>query len=259
MLVFTRGLLGLMNGNVGIIRTMVAEMVPEKELQPRAFSIMPLVWTIGSIFGPAFGGALASPAEKHPDLFGGSAFLKKYPFLLPNLAAAALFVVGILTGWLFLHVGLFRERIGWLADCIQETMEAKKNKRDYGLVLGQMLTRSCTLRKRRRSLKVYYDEDDDERAALLEEDEYNGSKRKSTITPKKPTWGEVFSPQSNLILIAYGMMSMHTMAFDSLIPVFLHYPEQQFHNNPDVNLPFKFIGGFGVGTYTSLLPVQHPV
>jgi hypothetical protein len=28
---------------------MVAEMVPEKELQPRAFSIMPLVWSIGML------------------------------------------------------------------------------------------------------------------------------------------------------------------------------------------------------------------
>lgn len=35
----------------GIIRTVVAEMVPQKVLQPRAFSIMPLVWTIGSILG----------------------------------------------------------------------------------------------------------------------------------------------------------------------------------------------------------------
>lgn len=107
MLVVSRALLGLMNGNVGIIRTMVAEMVPQKELQPRAFSIMPLVWTIGSIFGPAFGGALARPAEKHPGLFGGSEFLRNWPFALPNIAAAAFFVVGIATGWLFLHVRPF--------------------------------------------------------------------------------------------------------------------------------------------------------
>lgn len=110
MLVVTRGLLGLMNGNVGIIRTMVAEMVPEKELQPRAFSIMPLVWTIGSIFGPAFGGALANPAEKHPGIFGGSTFLKKYPFVLPSLAASCFFVVGITTGFLFLHVSVYLGR-----------------------------------------------------------------------------------------------------------------------------------------------------
>lgn len=255
MLVLTRGVLGLLNGNVGIIRTMVAEMVPEKELQPRAFSIMPLVWTIGSIFGPAFGGALANPAEKHPGLFGGSTFLKKYPFLLPNLAAAALFVVGISTGFLFLQVGLLETSYCGRLLIAQETMETKKNNRDYGLLLGQMLTRACTLRKRKGYSKVH-DDSDEERTALLEHDEYNRSKRKNASTPKKPSWGQVFSPQSNLILVAYGMMSMHTMAFDSLIPVFLHYPEQQFHNNPNVNLPFKFIGGFGVGTYTHL-PLKH--
>jgi MFS family permease len=46
MVLVSRALIGLMNGNVGIIRTMVAEIVPERELQPRAFSIMPMVWTI---------------------------------------------------------------------------------------------------------------------------------------------------------------------------------------------------------------------
>lgn len=34
---------GLLNGNVGIMRTFVAEIVPEKHLQPRAFTFMPLV------------------------------------------------------------------------------------------------------------------------------------------------------------------------------------------------------------------------
>jgi MFS family permease len=104
MVLGTRALLGLMNGNVGIIRTMVAEMVPERELQPRAFSVMPLVWTVGSIIGPAFGGALANPVEKHPEFFGNSAFLRKFPFALPNLLSAVLFVFGLITGVLYLEV-----------------------------------------------------------------------------------------------------------------------------------------------------------
>lgn len=103
-LLTARVFLGLMNGNVGIIRTMVAELVPEKELQPRAFSIMPLVWTIGSIFGPAFGGALANPAVKHPDIFGSWEIFHKYPFALPNIISAVLFIIGIITGFLFLEV-----------------------------------------------------------------------------------------------------------------------------------------------------------
>lgn len=111
--IVARALAGLGNGNVGIIRTTVAEMVPQRELQPRAFSIMPLIWTIGSIFGPAFGGALASPAVRHPELFGKSAFFKKYPFALPNLVACVFFLIGLTTGVLFLKVPLYIQSIQW--------------------------------------------------------------------------------------------------------------------------------------------------
>jgi len=85
---------------------MVAEMVPEKELQPRAFSIMPLVWSLGSIFGPSFGGFFAKPAETIPALFGNSKFLIKFPYVLPNIVASVLFMIGITTGILFLKVNL---------------------------------------------------------------------------------------------------------------------------------------------------------
>ncbi|EYE94399.1 MFS transporter [Aspergillus ruber CBS 135680] len=231
-LLWARALLGLMNGNVGIIRTMVAEMVPEKELQPRAFSVMPLVWTIGTIFGPAFGGSLARPAEKHPSIFGGSEFWEKYPFLLPNLASACLFVVGIATGFLFLR----------------ETLQSRRDKRDYGLLVGQVLTRPCTSRRK----TVNSEAGDDERTALLGEDGDNGqTDRQPKQKPAgRTSWREVFSTQSVLVLMAYGMLAMHNMAFDSLLPVFLHFPEQELDGNPDVQLPFKFIGGFGVDSQT---------
>jgi MFS family permease len=83
---------------------MVAEMVPERELQPRAFSIMPLVWSVGSVFGPAFGGFFARPAEQYPGLFGGSEYLKKYPFVLPNILACVVFFISLMAGLLFLEV-----------------------------------------------------------------------------------------------------------------------------------------------------------
>lgn len=85
--ILARGLAGSVSGNVGIIRTTVAEMVTQKELQPQAFSVMPLIWTIGTILGPAFGGALANPVVKYPQLCGRSEFFKKYPFALPNMVS----------------------------------------------------------------------------------------------------------------------------------------------------------------------------
>jgi hypothetical protein len=84
---------------------MVAEMVQDhKELQPRAFSVMPLVWSIGSIFGPAFGGFFANPAENLPGLFGGNKLFIKFPFALPNMIAAVFFSISITVGYFFLKV-----------------------------------------------------------------------------------------------------------------------------------------------------------
>ncbi|KAL8764623.1 MAG: hypothetical protein Q9194_006936 [Teloschistes cf. exilis] len=62
--IVARSLAGASNGNVGILRTAVAEMVPHKELQPKAFSVMPLMWTIGSIFGPGFVRALFTDPKR---------------------------------------------------------------------------------------------------------------------------------------------------------------------------------------------------
>lgn len=121
--IVARGISGSVNGNVGILRTAVAELVPQKQLQPKAFSIMPLIWTIGSILGPALGGTLANPVARYPRIFGNSEFFSQFPFALPNLVASFFFLVGLSAGILFLR----------------ETLEARKFRRDYGLIIGELL------------------------------------------------------------------------------------------------------------------------
>jgi hypothetical protein len=87
--------------------------------------------------------------------------------------------------------------------------------------------------------------DDDERTPLLGEHHTTKLPQKSEV--KKHSWTEVLTPQSALILLTYTLMSVHTMAFESLLPVLLHNPIQRLEGNPDVQLPFKFVGGFGMG------------
>lgn len=82
-------------------------MVPQKELQPRAFSIMPLVWSLGSVVGPSFGGFFAQPAKQYPKMFGNIEFFKKFPYALPNLIATVFFLISVASATLFLHVSLF--------------------------------------------------------------------------------------------------------------------------------------------------------
>lgn len=220
---------GLCNGNVGIIRTAVAELVPEKELQPRAFSIMPLVWTVGSIFGPAFGGSLVNPTERFP-IFRKNKLFADYPFALPNVLISILFCFGILSGMLF----------------FRETLEDRKHRKDYGLVLGSALTTSC----RRRKQKPWTTENDGSATPFLQDttSEMSGPTKKQSLQPlAKPAtgWAQVFTRQSNINLAVYTFLAMHSVAYDQLLPIFMHYPVQSI-KDPEVHLPLKFAGGFGI-------------
>lgn len=233
-----RVLAGAGNGNVGLIRTMVAEMVPFKELQPRAFSLMPLVWNIGSIFGPSIGGALANPLDVTPgeDRSGGSLF-ERYPYALPNIVSAILFAVGITTGLLYL----------------EETLETKQGSRDYGLVLGRKLN-NLAGRCFTRTKELLHLQEAPSKSKTTETepllkpttaDEENALQSAST-KPRAPppNWREVLHYQATMNLLTYTLLAAHAMAFDQLLPVFMQYPPlaPDFHQSN----PLQFAGGFGL-------------
>ena len=227
-----RAFQGLSNGNVGIIRTAVAELVPERELQPRAFSIMPLVWNVGSVFGPALGGALVYPTERFPWLVGHGGILKRYPFAFPNLVSGSLFLVGISVGILFLR----------------ETLEDRRHRKDYGLILGKLITTSCSKRKRRKARsQLSMDQSEPFLGENPDDIETTASSGLASSSAKqaKSEWKGVFSRQSNINLLVYTLLAMHSVAFDQILPIFMHHPVQSIRD-PNVHLPLKFAGGFGI-------------
>lgn len=42
---------GALNGNIGVIQTVVGELVKNPDHEPRAYAVMPFVWSIGAIIG----------------------------------------------------------------------------------------------------------------------------------------------------------------------------------------------------------------
>ncbi|KAI8950597.1 major facilitator superfamily domain-containing protein [Xylaria longipes] len=232
MAIIVRGFQGACNGNVGIIRTMVAEMVQDRELQPKAFSIMPLVWSIGSVFGPAFGGLFAKPAEQFPGLFGNSHFFKKFPFALPNILGGIVFLVSLSTAALFL----------------KETLQSKRHSRDWGLILGRRITEAFKENplRRQQKLRRYSLQDAEASAPLLQAD---GSSPKATRfeKPIAPSMSAVFTRQTVINLVAYTFLALHSVAFDQVLPVFLNYPEQE-HTPDNTFPPLFFSGGFGLNS-----------
>ncbi|EFZ03578.2 major facilitator superfamily transporter [Metarhizium robertsii ARSEF 23] len=224
MAITVRAIQGASNGNVGIIRTMVAELVPEKELQPRAFSIMPLVWSLGSVVGPAFGGFFADPAKQYPSVFGGVWFFEKFPYALPNLIATVFFLISVTSATLFL----------------KETLAAKRDERDWGLLFGKRLGQALKWNKkqdrRRRSFV-----DGEATAPLIP----NQIRHKTVHDSSTPGTLEIFTQQSVLIMLAYFFLAFHSVAYDQNVTVFLNYPVEE-HTPENTRLPFYFNGGFGL-------------
>ncbi|RVX65997.1 hypothetical protein B0A52_09923 [Exophiala mesophila] len=247
--ILARALGGLLNGNVGVLQTTVAELVTKKEHQPRAYSIMPFVWGLGSIIGPAMGGALAQPCESYPRVFPRGGLFDTYPFLLPNLVCVIILIFGIINGVLFL----------------EETHAEKRGDKDWGRELGQVLINKI-FHSRSTETSISYDYINDQ-DAVAEDDpppgyrSTEGSPRLESTTTvtlqpdleilrEKQTHGvvETFNRHVVLIIVGYAILAYHSVSFDALMPILLSEDRMTREQSEQTVLPFKFLGGFGKST-----------
>jgi MFS family permease len=75
--------MGLLNGNAAIVPTCLGE-ITDRTNQSSAFTWLPVIYSLGSITGPALGGLLVGMSGK-----------AKYPFLAPNIVDAALLLSSV--------------------------------------------------------------------------------------------------------------------------------------------------------------------
>ncbi|PGH28120.1 hypothetical protein AJ80_00010 [Polytolypa hystricis UAMH7299] len=243
-----RALGGMLNGNIGVLQTTVAELVTDKKHQPRAFSIMPFVWCLGSIIGPALGGALAQPCDNYPNVFPRDTIFGRYPFLLPNLVCVVILGFGIIIGILFL----------------KETHPEKKYNRDRGLELGKWIvskfTSSDDVEVRQEGKAGCVDSE-----SFLEQQPPPGYRSTESsplltsvkIPPSRPVDGcpsqsqkqkcgfsSAFTRAVLFIILGYGILAYHSVSFDQLMPIFLSTPV----SDAEVQLPFKFTGGLALSS-----------
>lgn len=227
-----RALGGLLNGNIGVLQTTVAEMITVKEHQPRAYTIMPFVWCLGSILGPALGGALARPALNYPTIFLKDSIWARFPYLLPNLVCTVIVLCGVVVGILFL----------------EETHAEKKHRRDPGLEAGKWIIAKFSGDSSFRREKITLDEV----LPLLDEQSppgYSSSMSSSQTLSEsqveqvwtKPPMTKAFTTQVITNIVGYGFLAYHTMTFDAMLPLLL---SSKRHTNEPQQLPFKFVGGY---------------
>jgi MFS family permease len=100
-LVISRCLNGALNGNIGVLKSLVSEITDSTNLA-QAYAFLPIAWSTGGILGPLIGGLLSKPAERFPNRFGHSDFLKKYPYFLPCAVPATFSLVAWFVTFLLL-------------------------------------------------------------------------------------------------------------------------------------------------------------
>ncbi|KAI5370954.1 Putative major facilitator superfamily, MFS transporter superfamily [Septoria linicola] len=265
---FWRAIGGVLNGNIGVMRTMTSEIVKEKKYQSRAFLLLPMTFNVGVIIGPLLGGLLADPAGTYPELFGpGSTFggedgvwlFMRFPYALPNLINASFLVISTLA----LVLGL------------EETLEALRGKSDWGLKLGKLLRRAVQRGKRPQSEEYHSlaehegGLDDLELNASGSPTNTKPSSKTTPITKKKLPFRRIWTPNVLFTLLAHGLLAMHVGTFNNLWFVFLSTPRY----NPDSkagklplpsgykpHAPFSFTGGLAlpppaIGTALAILGV----
>ncbi|KAL2916902.1 hypothetical protein HK105_203690 [Polyrhizophydium stewartii] len=138
--VASRALCGLLNGNVGVAKSVLGEITDETN-QARAFSLFGLMFSIGMIIGPMLGGFLAHPAETMPAVFGGVPLLRDNPYLLPCLVSSTVSICGFVFG--ALHMPETARHLGGYHAVRDEEIDIADNASDGGGGAAAPLQSDC--------------------------------------------------------------------------------------------------------------------
>ncbi|PGH18717.1 hypothetical protein AJ80_04370 [Polytolypa hystricis UAMH7299] len=211
---------GILNGNIGVIQTMVGELVTKPEHEPRAYAVMPFVWSIGTIIGPAIGGTLAKPADNYPSLFSPDGLFGTFRYLLPNLVCAILLFFSIIAGWLLLdetHPDLRAKPPLHHPPTPGggEEEQREEEEEEFGAPLAMVATAGSMAHAgvdlRAKSYGTFNNVD------MGEDEDWSVQEDGKLIPPK----AQVFTYRVTMLVVALSIFTYHSMTYDHLFPIFL--------------------------------------
>ncbi|KAI2617985.1 MFS general substrate transporter [Hypomontagnella submonticulosa] len=245
-LLFWRVLAGLANGNVGIMRTVTAEVVRERKYQTKAFLLLPLVFNAGMVASLALGGCLAEPVVNMAWLFGpqgllntsrnpeGVAWAIAYPYALPALLNATILGFSLILA------------VAWL----RETLPGREDQNDIGLRAGAAVMRwVARLRPRRWRAQYVRIESSEDTFVGQTPTQADAEKPVLKIIPparKDLSFRDIWTRRVVCALVSFGLLPLHNSAFMHIFPVYLSSPPA---DNSEASF-FAFAGGLGLRSST---------
>lgn len=207
-----RSMLGAINGNGGVARTMLGEIAPDPRHGALAFSIIPLLWQLGCVIGPLSGHLIDISAHQ------------KFPFAFANIVLSVWLVVSAIITLFFL----------------EETHPKLKFNHQRFLEMGDKLRRMmgfkvAVRRSASPSVKSPYEspiQGPNENSPLLPQDQM--TRKQSLMLPN------IFR-----LLISNFIISLHCIIFDEFVPVFASFDIRESR------FPFKTAGGLAMKSQTT--------
>ncbi|KAJ2897141.1 major facilitator superfamily transporter [Zalerion maritima] len=204
--------MGLLNGNAAVVPTILGE-ITDRTNQSIVFGWLPVVYSLGSITGPAVGGLLANTMGD------------RYPFLAPNIFSAALLAISVLV----------------LSFSFEETLETNSRMeklaelgRRYCLCGGSRKVRHWTRgwfgRRSGSSTPASSSSSElDEETGLLNDSAIAGEEAE-TSKEDSSSWRQLVNRTSVTILGTYLIFQLANISFNCLYPVFTEDSEPSGRN-----------------------------
>ncbi|KAF8217566.1 major facilitator superfamily domain-containing protein [Mycena galopus ATCC 62051] len=216
-LVFWRSLQGVFNGNIGVVKTVMAEVADSTNLA-QVMALNPLAWSSGLTLGPIIGGLFSNPEERWPNSFGKIQILRDNPYLLPCATVGFL----SLSFFFFGLVALKEVRVFILAHL--------RDAHDHTLPQSSPI---ILARQNKETLRVAAATDPSLTTGLLTEDQTTYGAASIDITEtssginsacthdeeQPPTLRELFVPRLVIPLINYGFFCFVQTAYQVLFPL----------------------------------------
>ena len=233
-------LMGSVNGNQGVISTCLGE-ITDRSNQSRAFTYLPVIYGLGGITGPLAGGLL---------VFKKIPFTNRdnpYPYLPPNLFAAAVLMIDLVLTMFFL----------------EESLDEAKDMPPLGKRVGTLFTwiwqftssRRPTYLRRNRNLKSteqhQYGAISQNGDGATEDDDSDdsvGSAPTLFSSPKNDhsrlKMSEVLNRDTILLLITFLIFQLANISFNSLYPIFAQAqpPTGRDLNPEEIGFSLAFAG-----------------
>lgn len=220
-MVLVHVLMGMLNGNAACVPTVLGE-VTDKSNQSKAFTYLPVIYSLGGITGPAVGGLLV-----------GTILRDKFYFFAPNLVSAGVLATGVVAVALWFEETLDADEPGpgkpeviaklqkWFTKLLHRRRSPHHRRRQSWSgrwPIGRSGTTQPLLASDSASASSDDDEYDEDEATLAGSQPVSHNKPDNDETA--PIWHELVNRKTLILLSTYLIFQLSNISFNSLYPIF---------------------------------------